>query len=214
MNHESPKDTTDPPSAKQVLARHAEFVQAECRSHGEVLQETLDRSTHQIGRLALAVADAFRHGRKLLLCGNGGSAADAQHVAAEFVNRFRIDRPALPAIALTTDTSVLTCIGNDAEFAQVFSRQVEALAQPGDLLVGISTSGRSANVLRALQEARARKMLTIGFTGEQGRDTMEPLCDHLVAVASADTPRIQEVHEFVWHLVCDLVERELFGERV
>ena len=130
---------------------------------------------------AEALVTALRGGRTLLFFGNGGSAADAQHLAAEFVNRYVRDRPALPALALTTDTSVLTSIANDSDFKSVFARQVEAIGRPGDVAVGISTSGRSANVIEGLRIARARRLVTIGFCGEEG-GAMRGLCDHLISV--------------------------------
>jgi D-sedoheptulose 7-phosphate isomerase len=154
--------------------------------------------------------ECFRKGNKILLCGNGGSAADSQHMASEFVNRFRLERAALPAIALTVDTSILTSIGNDSSYGFTFSRQVEALAKPGDVLAAISTSGGSPNILKALEAARERGIKTVGFTGEKGRQVMASKCALCLVVPSADTPRIQEVHEFVWHAICGMVEQALF----
>ena len=165
-----------------------------------------------IGEIAACIIACFRQGHKLLLCGNGGSAADAQHVAAEFVNRFRFDHAALPAIALTTDTSILTAIGNDSDYENVFSRQVEALARPGDILAGISTSGSSANILKALDTARAAGVITLGFTGEKGRQILAPKCTYCLVVPAVDTPRIQECHLFVWHVLCGIVEETLFSK--
>jgi D-sedoheptulose 7-phosphate isomerase len=165
--------------------------------------ETILKITH-------AIIKSLKNNGKVLFCGNGGSAADSQHVVAEFVNRFRMDRAALPAIALTVDTSILTAIGNDSSFEFTFSRQVEALARAGDVLVALSTSGSSPNILKALEVARARGAKTIGFTGEKGRQTLPPKCDLCLVVPSADTPRIQEVHEFVWHAICAMVEQTLF----
>ncbi|MEN0073329.1 MAG: D-sedoheptulose 7-phosphate isomerase [Paracraurococcus sp.] len=152
---------------------------------------------------------ALAAGRKILLCGNGGSAADAQHWAAELVGRFHYDRPGLPAIALTTDSSILTAIGNDYGYDRVFARQVEALGQPGDLLYALSTSGRSPGILKALRAARERGMATIGFTGAGGGD-MPALCDLCLRVPAEATPRIQEAHEVAGHLICELIERRLF----
>ena len=142
----------------------------------------------------------------IYLCGNGGSAADAQHVAAEFVGRFLRERAPLPAVALTCNTSILTAIANDVAFSQVFARQVRACVGPRDCLVGISTSGRSANVLEALRAARERGAATIGMTGAEGHE-LAALCDECLLVPSSSTPRIQEAHLVAWHLVCDLVER-------
>jgi D-sedoheptulose 7-phosphate isomerase len=157
------------------------------------------------------MSDVFRNGGKLLICGNGGSAADAQHVAAELVSRLTKDfeRPGLPAIALTTDTSFLTAYANDVDFEGVFERQVQALGREGDLLIGISTSGNSPNVLRAVAYAKAHGMKTIGLTGNSGRLSSEADC--AVAVPSADTQYIQESLLAVEHIACELVERTLFS---
>jgi len=152
----------------------------------------------------------LRAGRKVLIAGNGGSAADSQHIAGEFVSRFAFDRPGLAAIALTTDTSVLTAIGNDYGYEKLFSRQVQALGVPGDVFIGISTSGKSPNVLRALEEARQKGLVTIGMTGNRG-GPITSLCDHLLAVPSADTPRIQEGHIVMAHTLCLLVEQAMFA---
>lgn len=156
-----------------------------------------------------ACVAALRAGGKLLLCGNGGSAAEAQHWAAELVSRFNYDRPGLAAIALTTDGSILTGIGNDYGYARIFARQVEALGRAGDMLLALSTSGRSPNVLEALRAARARGMGTIGFTGEAG-EAMAELCDICIRVPSASTPRIQEGHAVLGHALCAAVEAALF----
>ncbi|MEF2144908.1 MAG: D-sedoheptulose 7-phosphate isomerase [Desulfovibrionaceae bacterium] len=158
---------------------------------------------------ARTFAVCLAKGGKLLLCGNGGSAADCQHLAAEFVNRFKLERPPLPAIALTTDTSIITAIGNDYGFNQIFEKQVQALGNPGDILIGISTSGSSPNVLAALREARRRNMTTVGMTGERGGE-MSTLCDTLIAAPSTDTPVIQEIHIAAGHLLCHLVDHFLF----
>ena len=182
------------------------------KTHQTVLEQTVEQAAGVIGQITDAIIRCFRNGNKLLICGNGGSAADAQHVAGEFVNRFRFDHSALPAIALTTDTSVLTCIGNDSAFENIFSRQVEALAKPGDILVGISTSGGSPNILKALKAARALGLTTVGFTGEKGLKKMGPKCDLCLVVPSTDTPRIQESHIFVWHVICGEVEQILFSK--
>jgi D-sedoheptulose 7-phosphate isomerase len=185
---------------------------AELHAHTQLLELTVQQASPEIEAIINGICQCMRQGHKLLLCGNGGSAADAQHVAAEFINRFRFDRAALPAMALTTDSSILSCIGNDSEFANVFLRQVEALGQPGDICVGISTSGRSANVLKALEAARRRSVITIGFTGAGGQALMAPLCDYCLIVPSTDTARIQECHEFVWHVICGAVEQNLFPQ--
>lgn len=161
-----------------------------------------------IERAAALMADTLRRGRKLLLMGNGGSAADCQHLAAEFTGRFQQERRPLAALALTTDTSALTCIGNDYGFEQVFARQLEGLAQPGDCVIGISTSGRSPNVLRALERARALGLTAVGLSGRDGGD-MRALCDPCIVVPHADTARIQEAHIFIGHSWCALVEQAL-----
>jgi D-sedoheptulose 7-phosphate isomerase len=157
---------------------------------------------------AISIA-ALRAGRKLLFCGNGGSAADAQHWAGELVSRFHYDRPGLPAIALTTDSSILTAIGNDYGYDRVFARQVEALGVAGDVLVAISTSGNSPNVVAAIEAARAQGLATIGFTG-QGGGRMAALCDVCIRIPSTSTPRIQEGHEVLGHALCALIEATLF----
>lgn len=154
------------------------------------------------------IIDAFKSGKKLLIFGNGGSAADAQHIASEFINRFRLERMSLPAIALTTDTSTLTSISNDYNFDRVFSRQIESLANEGDIVLGISTSGNSRNVVSALKKAKEKKTITIGFTGESGGE-MKDLCDYIFTAPSSTTPRIQEAHITVGHIICELVEKAM-----
>ena len=163
--------------------------------------------------IAERITGAMKSGGKLLLAGNGGSAADAQHIAAEFVGRFINDRAPLPAIALTTDTSALTAISNDYGFEQVFARQVAGLGQRGDVLLALSTSGRSANILAALRTARERGLLTIGFTGTRG-EALGALCDHLLVAPSDDTPVIQQIHLAVAHGICDEIEQSLMREGV
>ena len=158
---------------------------------------------------ATACIASLKNGGKVLFAGNGGSAADAQHMAGEFVSRFAFDRPGLPAIALTTDTSILTAIGNDYGYEQLFSRQVQAHGRRGDVFMGYSTSGKSPNILRAFEEARARGVVCIGLTGNRG-GPMRQLCDLLLEVPSADTPKIQEGHLVLGHIICGLVEAKLF----
>ena len=170
-----------------------------------------DNSVHQsVLEAATATADAMHNGRKLLVCGNGGSAADTQHVVAELVVRLTVDRPALRAIALTTDSSIFTAIGNDYGFEHIFSRQVEALGQPGDVLLAISTSGNSPNCIRALERARGLGLTTIAFTGNGG-GKMAPLADINVIVPCAVTMNIQESQLALEHVFCMLVERCYFG---
>jgi D-sedoheptulose 7-phosphate isomerase len=165
-----------------------------------------------VGRVADAAVKVYRSGHKIMLAGNGGSAADAQHLAGELVNRFRFDRPALAAIALSTDTSVMTSIANDSAFDNVFARQVEALGARGDMFIGISTSGNSANVLNALKQCRKMKIITVGLTGRK-RSKMTGLCDYCLAFPSSDTPRVQEAHIMIGHVICDIVEKSLFQPR-
>jgi D-sedoheptulose 7-phosphate isomerase len=167
----------------------------------------------RLEKAALACIQCLQSGRKILLVGNGGSAADAQHIAGEFVSRFAFDRPGLPAVALTTDTSILTAIGNDYGYEKLFARQVQAHGQEGDVLIGYSTSGRSPNILLALREGQARGLVTIGMTGNRGGGIGE-FCDHLLEVPSSDTPRIQEGHAVLGHILCGYVESALFKEPV
>jgi D-sedoheptulose 7-phosphate isomerase len=186
-------------------------LEAELAQHIAAVQETVRNSSSEISDVVDRICSCLAARKKLLLCGNGGSAADAQHIAAEFINRLRLDRRPLPALALTTDTSILTCISNDSAFEEVFARQVDALGQDGDMLIGLSTSGRSPNVLAALETGRAAGLTTAGFTGHNGREHMQGVCDVVIAVASSDCPRIQEVHAFLWHVIAGEVEARLFG---
>jgi D-sedoheptulose 7-phosphate isomerase len=162
-----------------------------------------------IAEMSSLITTALANGSKLLVMGNGGSAADSQHFVAEIVGRFKMERRALPAVALTTDTSILTAIGNDYGFESIFSRQVEALAVPGDIVVGLSTSGNSPNVLKAFHAARERGCRTIGLLGKEG-GSIRAACDLALVITSTDTPRIQEGHITIIHIVCDLVEKALF----
>ncbi|MBI5521226.1 MAG: D-sedoheptulose 7-phosphate isomerase [Desulfarculus sp.] len=159
---------------------------------------------------AQTLAQAFSAGKKLLVFGNGGSAADAQHLAAEMVNRFLMERPSLPALALTTDSSVLTSIGNDYHFDETFAKQIKGLGLAGDVALGISTSGRSPNVLKGLAAAKVKGLLTMGLGGRECPE-MAALCDIMIRVPSDLTPRIQEVHGLVIHILCELVDQKLFG---
>lgn len=163
----------------------------------------------KIAAASNACIDAFRAGNKILLAGNGGSAADAQHIAGEFVSRFNFDRPGLAAIALTTDTSILTAIGNDYGYEKLFSRQVQALGVAGDVLMVYSTSGKSPNILRALEEAKQKGLFCIGLTGNRG-GPMHELCDITLDVPSDRTPKIQEGHLVMGHILCGIVEDTLF----
>lgn len=154
---------------------------------------------------------ALENGNKILLCGNGGSAADAQHIAAELAGRFNYDRDSLPAIALTTNTSSLTAIANDYGYEAVFAKQVQGLAKKGDVVIAISTGGNSPNVVLAIEEAKKKEAITVGFVGKQGGKLKE-LVDYIIHVPSNNTPRIQETHIFVGHIICSLVEEYLFGD--
>jgi D-sedoheptulose 7-phosphate isomerase len=172
-------------------------------------KEFITQNSSNLIRCAEVVCNAFRNSRKLMLCGNGGSAADAQHIAAEFVNRFQIERSPLPALALTTDTSIITSISNDNSFDDIYSRQIEALGAEGDVLFAMSTSGRSRNILSALSTAKDRGIYIVGLMGAGGGE-MLPLVDLALVVESNQTPRIQEAHILAGHIICELVERMLF----
>lgn len=165
----------------------------------------------KIAEAAQKILDAYKAAGKVLLIGNGGSAADAQHIAAELVGRFRLERPGLPAIALTTNSSVLTAMANDYGYDTVFSRQLEALASDQDVLIAITTSGNSANILKAVETARDKGIFVIGLTGEDG-GKLKDVADLVIMVPSNNTARIQEAHITIGHIICHLVEKELFGE--
>lgn len=185
------RDINDSISVKQKILKDAVLI----------------NSIRQIADECIA---AYGRGNRVLLAGNGGSAADAQHIAAEFVSRYAFDRPGLASIAFTTDTSMLTAIGNDYGYEHVFRRQLEANGREGDVFIGISTSGNSPNVLTALQRARELGIVTVGLTG-QGGVTMKKLCDYCLQVPSMSTPRIQESHIMLGHIICGIVEYTVFG---
>lgn len=177
------------------------------------LQESFcEQASGQILQITKGLAKVIRDGGKILVAGNGGSAADAQHFAAEMVNRFLMERRPLPALALTTDTSVLTSISNDYSYELIFSKQVEALGGENDAFIGISTSGSSLNILKALEKANSMSMLTVGFAGVPDTD-MTKQCDFCLVVGEGSTPRIQEVHHLVLHLVAELLEILLFTDK-
>ncbi|NQV13927.1 D-sedoheptulose 7-phosphate isomerase [bacterium] len=157
------------------------------------------------------IVDAYKKGNKVLIAGNGGSAADAQHLAGEFVSRFYFDRPGLPGLALSTDTSVMTAIGNDYGFERIFARQIEANGVAGDVFIGISTSGNSANIIEALKTCKSQGVISVGFVGESGGKMAEH-CDYCIKVPSNITPRIQEAHIMVGHIICAIVEEAVFGK--
>jgi len=187
-----------------------DLIHAHLLESARVKQALAETQRETIRAAADLITATFRSGNKVLLCGNGGSAADCQHMAAEFVSRLTKDfeRPALPAIALTTDTSFLTAFANDCGYEDVFARQVQALGKPGDLLIGISTSGNSPNVVRAMAAAKAAQMRTLALTGDGGQ--MSRMADVVVAVPSANTQHIQEAHLVIEHILCELVENALF----
>jgi D-sedoheptulose 7-phosphate isomerase len=185
------------------------LIEASIATKQSLLQSADVLST--VARVSELLVNALRQGNKVLLFGNGGSAADAQHIAAELVGRFAFDRPALPAMALSVNSSCVTAIGTDYGFDQVFSRQLEALARPGDVAIGISTSGSSPNVLQGLLAARNMGLHTIALTGRTGGDLLGKV-EHCICVPSSETPRIQECHILIGHIISELVEREIFHE--
>lgn len=164
-----------------------------------------------IQKVALITTNAYKNGFKTMLAGNGGSAADAQHIAGEFVSRFYFDRPGIPSIALTTDTSILTAIGNDYGYDRLFARQVQAQGVKGDIFIGISTSGNSTNIIEAIKVCKEKEIISIGLTGQSG-GKMADLCDYCIKVPSNCTPRIQESHIVIGHIICAIVEEEIFGK--
>jgi D-sedoheptulose 7-phosphate isomerase len=179
------------------------------RESSQLKEQFFQDNVDAVAEIVRFITETLRRGNKILIFGNGGSAADAQHIAAEFVNRFLSDRPPLAAIALTTDTSVLTSISNDRDFSQVFARQIEALGTKGDIAWGITTSGTSPNMIEGFRTAAEMGMKTIAFTGKDGGEVVK-MTDYPLHVNSSSTPRIQEVHITVGHLICELVESELF----
>lgn len=189
-----------------------EYIRLEVSKTQATLEQLAadEKIAELVEKIARLSCEALRAGNKILFAGNGGSAADAQHLAGELVSRFNFDRPGLAAFALTTDSSVVTAIGNDYGYDKVFARQVSAVGAAGDIFFGISTSGRSPNVMNGLREARRKGLITVGLTGRQGGD-MPPLCDYCLQVPSSETPKIQEGHIVLGHIICGLIERELFG---
>lgn len=177
-----------------------------------VKQKLLQNDTilTEITKVVDLIVEAFNNGNKLLFCGNGGSAADAQHLAAEFSGRYYLNRPPLHAEALHTDTSFMTAVSNDFSFDEVYARLIQGIGKQGDILIGMSTSGNSKNVIKALEEAKKKNIITIGFTGKPNGN-MKPYCDFLINIPSDDTPRIQECHLMLGHAICELVEKELFS---
>jgi D-sedoheptulose 7-phosphate isomerase len=191
------------------------YVKREMQASVAVKQAVLGDSTlmQLITDTGQLLIRAYEAGHKLLIAGNGGSAADAQHIAAEFVGQFNFDRPGLPALALTTDSSVMTSVSNDYGYDKVFRRQVEVHGTAGDVFLGISTSGNSANVLEAVLAAQSRGLVTIGLTGQAG-GKLRDLCDYCICVPSNDTPRVQEAHMLIGHTLCAMAELAIFGEGI
>lgn len=183
------------------------------QSHTVISAILEDQSLKQsLSKAIDACIGSLKSGGKILLAGNGGSAADAQHIAGELVSRFAFDRPGLAAVALTTDTSILTAVGNDYGYEMLFSRQIQALGRKGDVFVAYSTSGKSPNILKALQTAQELGLITIGLTGNRN-GPMNAMCDHVLAMPSADTPKIQEGHLIMGHILCGAIEESLFGKK-
>lgn len=183
------------------------LIQASIDVKVEVLSNTTLQQT--LATCVEKIATAFKNGNKVLFCGNGGSAADAQHLAAEFSGRFYTDREALPSEALHVNTSYLTAVANDYSYDVVYSRMIQGIGKPGDVLIGLSTSGNSTNIIKAFETAKDKQMITIGFTGATG-GKMKQTCDYLINVPSTDTPRIQESHILLGHIICQLVEEIIF----
>lgn len=176
----------------------------------ELKKRFVNSNASLIFEISSLIANAIKNGNKIMLFGNGGSASDAQHIASEFVNRFLIDRPPLPAMALTTDTSILTSIGNDYRFEEIFSRQIRAVGKEGDVAIAISTSGNSENVIEAVKMAKSMKIKTVALTGKDG-GLLAKIADYCLLVDSFETPRIQEIHITIGHVICDIVESILFA---
>ena len=189
------------------------FVTNQIKKSIEVKQQILENKDilETILKVGEVLVEVYKNGNKLLIAGNGGSAADAQHIAGELVSKFYFDRPALPAIALTTDTSIITAIGNDYGYEKLFSRQIEANGVKGDVFLGISTSGNSKNIIEGLKIAKEKGVITIGLTGESG-GKMKELCDYCICVPSNETPRIQESHILIGHILCSIIEEAMFGK--
>lgn len=189
------------------------FITRQIEDSYQVKQKILNDTTlvSLIQEVAQKAVDTYKNGNKTLIAGNGGSAADAQHIAGEFVSKFYFDRPGLASQALTTDTSILTAVANDYGFEQLFARQIQANGSTGDLFIAISTSGNSTNIIAALKECKNKGIITVGLTGETG-GKMADLCDYCIKVPSSSTPRIQESHILIGHIICSVVEEALFGK--
>ncbi|MDD1504959.1 D-sedoheptulose 7-phosphate isomerase [Lysinibacillus sp. CNPSo 3705] len=190
-----------------------EFMLKQIEQSIEVKQSILNNKElmNLIEEVSVKAIELYEKGNKIMLAGNGGSAADAQHIAGELVSRFYFDRPGLPSLALTTDSSILTAIGNDYGYERLFSRQIQANGIAGDMFIGISTSGNSANVIKALEECKDKNIITVGLTGAHG-GKMDELCDYCIKVPSIETPRIQEAHILIGHIICSIIEEAIFGQ--
>ncbi len=186
-----------------------EEIKSQFNQNIKLHQHSIEELSPQIAKAAELIIEAYKNGKKLLLCGNGGSAADAQHIAAELIGRFKKERKGLPAIALTTDTSILTSVANDYWYDLLFARQVEALGDKGDILIGISTSGNSRNIIRAVEAANSKGLKTIGFLGSDGGE-LKSLVQVPIVVSFQGSDRVQEVHIMIGHIICSLVESNLF----
>jgi len=196
---------------KKRFAERLNYIEEQCKSSADVKKKIYMYCSQDILSSVNIILNAIRHGNKLLICGNGGSAADAQHIATELVIRMnKVQRPPISAIALTTDTSMLTAGGNDIGFDNVFSRQVEALGKNGDVLIAISTSGMSENVIRAVKEANRKGLYVIGFLGKNG-GKLKKIVDIPIIIPADDTQRIQEGHITIGHIICGILEKELFN---
>lgn len=192
-----------------MKSRINKFIRSSVENYTRVLQDNILQE--KIQEIAIKSIAAFRDDKKILLCGNGGSASDAQHIAAELSGRFYIDRPPLYAEALHVNASYMTAVANDYGYEATYARMVEAAGKKGDILIGISTSGSSPNVVKAMQKAKEKRMVTIGFTGKEG-GKMKDICDIMICVPSIDTPRIQEAHILIGHILCQLIEEKMFPD--
>ena len=189
--------------------KYTDQVRKELMESSKIKEEMAQTHAEQVVSIAKTISESFNAGNKLLICGNGGSAADSQHMAAEFVNTFNFQRDPLPAIALSVDTSVITSIANDSNYDSIFARQIAALGRKGDVLIVFSTSGNSITIVRAIEEARTQGMMTIGFTGKNG-GKIKGMLDYALCVPSVHTARIQEAHVALYHIICGMVEQMMF----
>lgn len=205
-------DNLNPAGRQGFGGKMRDSIKNIIKSSVETKQKVLEneRLLNTIQTVVDVIVNAFKNKQRIYFCGNGGSAADAQHLAAEFSGKFYKDRKALPAEALHCNTSYLTAVANDYSFDDVYSRLIDGIGEPGHILVGLSTSGNSANIIKAFETAKKKEMITIGFTGDGG-GKMKSLCDHLINIPSTDTPRIQESHIMIGHIICQLVEEKYFS---